>query len=317
MPTIADLTIDLHANVASLRSDLGKATRETQKFTKSVESSFRGLRNIAGALGLTIGVQQLVSFAKGALDAAANIGELAKQLGLSASALQELQFAAGQSGVSGGELEAAFVKLTRSIGDAATGSKTATEAFNRMGVAFTDSTGKAKSNEEVFLDIAEAYQNAADKTAFAAQMSDVLGKSASRLIPILEQGRDGLEKNAQMARELGLVMSDELVAAADEAGDAMQLFGDRIRNYFAIGFFEASKFLGIIQRTRRESLNMELADLGEKRMAIANSMANPDAIVSRYGGKASMKGLLEQLLEVDEAIRRVNADLKADRKSVV
>jgi hypothetical protein len=264
MPTIADLTIDLHANVASLRNDLGKATQETQKFAKNVQGAFRGLRNIAGTLGVAIGVQQIISFGSGALKAAAGIGEMAKQLGLSASAFQELQYAAKQSGVEDGQLESAFGKLSRSIGDAANGSKSAVEAFNRMGVAFVDNEGKARGNEAVFRDIAEAYQNAADKGKFVSDMATILGRSANKLIPLFEEGADGLDRFAKRANELGIVLRDDFVKQADEAVDSLSTLYELLQKASAKWVIQVAVNFGLIDASEQQKLD----ELVEERAAL-------------------------------------------------
>jgi hypothetical protein len=49
----------------------------------------------------------------------------------------------------------------------------------------------------------------------------VFGKSAAEILPLLNEGADGIEKFQKEAERLGLVMSDDMAASAAAAGDAI------------------------------------------------------------------------------------------------
>jgi phage-related protein len=59
-----------------------------------------------------------------------------------------------------------------------------------------------------------------ERTALAA---DLFGRSATELLPILNQGATSIEEMRKQAENYGLVMSDEAVKASDDFGDSVAL----------------------------------------------------------------------------------------------
>ena len=74
---------------------------------------------------------------------------MANKTNMSASSLQEWKYAAEQSGFSLDTIEGSAVKLTKTLGNYASGSKTTIEAFKQLGVSATDSTGKLRTTNDV------------------------------------------------------------------------------------------------------------------------------------------------------------------------
>ena len=126
---IADVEIQLRAQVATLERDLGQAKRKLDSFTNDtrrgflnlgsgIERAFASVRAapiIAGvtALGAALGIAT-----KRAIDFASEIVDTAGNLGITTDALQELRFAASQTGVGVETLDNAL-KFTPSGGSVA------------------------------------------------------------------------------------------------------------------------------------------------------------------------------------------------------
>jgi hypothetical protein len=191
-----------------------------------MRASFDGLRGGLdlvtkgfGLLGIGIGIERIVSAGRAALDAAAGLGELAQQLGVTTDTLQTLQFAGTQAGVSTEQLETGIAKLTKTIGDAATGNKAAIDAFNALGVGVLDTQGKIRSTDAVLGDVAEALSKIPDPAKRAATEVDLFGRSGQRLDTILTGGRDGLRAYQREAQNTGQILSRDLIQQADTASD--------------------------------------------------------------------------------------------------
>ena len=224
MAVIDQLIVQFSADFKELSRELNKAQGETSRAMRGMENALKPIGTAFRALGVVAaaaGVSLSVGFAKQSLDAAGGIGELAEQLGTTNEMLQVYQFAATQAGVKSGELEAGFSKLTRTLGEAATGEQEAVEAFRAIGVSVLDAQGKIRSTDAVIADIADRIKSIDDPAKRAALVVDLLGRSGQRLLPILSQGSAGIEDWRKQAKNAGAVLSDDLSANADAAADKL------------------------------------------------------------------------------------------------
>lgn len=188
---------------------------------KSLDRALGGLKAAAGALGVTLSVGWLASFVKDSLDAVGGLGELADQLGVTTTTLQAFQYGASQVGLSSEEMQTGIAKLTRSIGEAAEGSETAIKAFNRIGVGVLDAAGKVRSTDAVMGDVADALKAIDDPARRAAIAVDLFGKTGQKMLPFLQDGKEGVNNLASEAESLGMIIDDPLVRAADDASDSI------------------------------------------------------------------------------------------------
>jgi hypothetical protein len=232
------LSLDDAARVKTGLREVGETgQREMQRIARSAELASRSLSLLGPVLaGLSIG--GIASFARRAVDAVGGLGELADAAGVSTDALQAFGYAATQVGLSNEELQRSLQALTRRISDAAIGEQAAQQAFTRLGIAFRDASGNARTTEAVLTDLAEriaGLKDPAERTAAAtAVFGDRLGQ---RMIPFLLQGREGLERLTAEALRFGAIADADLIAKADEASDKIaaleRAFSSLVRNLIA------------------------------------------------------------------------------------
>jgi len=147
------------------------------------------------------------------------IHKMSARTGVAKSTLSELAFAAEQSGAGVNDVEKSFKGLSSAIYDAAQGSKMPADAFEQIGVSFTD---LAKlSPEEQFMKVAEALSGVEDMSLRGAIAQKVFGRTGRLMLPMLEDGAAGINKLRQEARDLGRGMSGEDADAAAAYTDAM------------------------------------------------------------------------------------------------
>lgn len=222
MAVIDQLIVQFSADFKELSRELTKAQGETSRAMRGMENALKPIGTAfrtLGAVAAAAGISLSVDFAKRTLDAAGGIGELAEQLGVSTDNLQAYQFAAAQAGIQSTELEAGLARLTRTLGDAASGEATAVKAFRNLGVGVLDAQGKIRDTDTVIAEVADRLAAIDDPAKRAAAVVDLFGKSGQRLLPLLSQGAAGLEKFRTEAKNAGAVLSADLIAAADEASD--------------------------------------------------------------------------------------------------
>lgn len=214
---IGALRVDLGLNSAQFASGLKGASRTLNKF--GIQLTL-GLETIANGIGRALGaVPQAI---KGAIDHADELGKTAQKIGLSVEALSRLEYAAKLSDVSLEGLSTGVRKLSQNMAAIASGTKGgAATALASLGIAVTDASGRLRSGDQVFADVADRFsrmENGALKTSLAVQ---IFGKSGADLIPLLNSGRDGLANMANEADRLGLTISGKTAAAAEVFNDTL------------------------------------------------------------------------------------------------
>lgn len=188
----------------------------------SLAAMASGLNAALGAVGIGISLIGFMSQIKKVIDAMDDARKSAQSAGTSVEKFSALTYAAGQSGVE--NLQGSLAKLAGSLQDARDGTGAAAEAFQKLRIdpaQFTDSS-------DALLAIADRFAKMPDginKTALAA---DLFGqKLGPKLIPLLNQGSDGIRELMQEAAELGLVMDDKATAAAEKFNDRLDKIGKR------------------------------------------------------------------------------------------
>jgi hypothetical protein len=176
-----------------------------------------------------VGLVALTRFADKAADAADAIDKNSQMAGLSIEAYQELAFTFDQSGINADQFRQAMGSLNRRLGEAAAGNRAYADSYDRLGVSIRDANGHLRDSEEVMLDALEALgrlPSSAEQASLAAKLfGDDVGK---KLVPVINQGADGIEDLRQKARDLGLVLSGDavlsLVGYKDEMAALRQQF---------------------------------------------------------------------------------------------
>lgn len=165
---------------------------------------------------------------------AGDFSDLAAQTGLSVELMSELETALKDAGSSVEEFAASSIKMKKAIYEASTGGKAAAETMALLGLNAAELVNL--SADEQFLRIADALsrlQNPTQRTAIALEL---FGKSAYKMLPVLEAGRGGIEEFRKKARQMGFSLSGETADAADALGTQIEILQDQFgRVAVAIG----------------------------------------------------------------------------------
>jgi hypothetical protein len=79
----------------------------------------------------------------------------------------------------------------------------------------------ARSTEEIFMQVADRLNAIEDPVMRMRAAVDLFGRDAGRLLPMFEQGADGIRQAVDEARRLGIALSDADASSIEEANDAM------------------------------------------------------------------------------------------------
>jgi hypothetical protein len=154
-------------------------------------------------------------------NSAADLTDAADRLGINVQSLQELQFAFGQAGVRGEQVNAALGGLSLRMEQARAGTGPAASAFRALGLRLTDAAGQMLPVSEMLPDIAREMGRIVDPARRVQLATQLFGGAGRRLVGLLHDGAGGLEEMRGRLEDLGGGMSDEAVSAADDFGDSL------------------------------------------------------------------------------------------------
>ncbi len=216
MSVVSALEIEMFANMARLRQDMETAKGVVGGAVSSIEKTFKGL-------GVALGAAAFGAWIKSAVDAADEAFNLSQKIGVAASDIGGLRLAFEQAGLTSNELKKTFALLSTDIANNSA-------KFKALGIDLRNVDGSAKSNIQVFGELADRFAKMKDGTDKTALAVEIFGKKIGPdLIPILNQGSAGLADMRRAADELGLTINDETASAADKFNDSLDLLKSRLK----------------------------------------------------------------------------------------
>lgn len=215
---IGSLVVRIGGDATDLLSAFQRAGKATEDLNSKLQSAVTGFKALASALA----VREMAQFVKSIADTEDQLGKMAQKVGLSVEALSELKYSGTLADVSMEQLSVGLKQLAKHMQDAQTGTAEAVQVFRALKVEFESSPGTLRKTDAVLFDLADRFarmEDGAGKTALALKL---FGKSGLDMIPLLNQGAEGLRANADEARKLGIVISTETAKAAEEFNDNLR-----------------------------------------------------------------------------------------------
>lgn len=181
-----------------------------------------------------------------------NFDEMSAKTGISTEVLSTLKLATDKGGISIEVLAAGMKFLAAQMLETAGATDKSKTILGALGISATDASGKLRPMNEVLFEVADRFKGM-DAGALKTRLSVALfSKAGADMIPILDLGSEGLKKNEEAARRLGVEWSG---AAAKAASD----FADGLEDLKAAGS-GATKALGEALMPAAEKLIVRLTD---------------------------------------------------------
>jgi hypothetical protein len=174
-----------------------------------------GLRSNLAGIFTGLSLLGFVGQVKGAINAMDEAGKAAQKVGTSVEKFSALTFAASQSDVSIETLQKSLAKLALQLDAAKTGSGAAAEAFKRINI----DPRKFDDPADALVALAERFASMPDGVNKSALAMQIFGKAGADMIPLLNQGREGIVALTEEAKKLGVVFSEEAALAAEQLND--------------------------------------------------------------------------------------------------
>lgn len=220
MATVGNLFVNITANTSQFERGLMKTRAMLKSFDASAATvKLFGFTSAITAAGTALAGLYLRSQAE-AID---RNYKIASSLGVATEAFGGLSYAASLSGVDSEQFGAAMQRLARMTGDAANGSKTAIDAFARVGISLSDLKGMAP--DQVFMKTADAIKAMESPAEAASAGFGLLGRSGAAMMPFLQTGSESMRALSKEAQDLGAVVDNVGSARVEAMNDSI----DRMR----------------------------------------------------------------------------------------
>lgn len=229
-----------------------KTDRLANLFSKlagsDVSEKLSGLTLIAGGVAAGIGAvagaavaggTALFALAEKASEAGSEIYDASQKTGLGAETLSSLKYAADEAGSSLEAISGGVTKFSKLVAEAAEGSKEAKKKIEAFGL------DPQKAIDDLDGSLAKVFERIAkvENPIVATKMAtDAFGKSGADLIPVIKSFDGDMAGLIARAKELGVVLTDEDAAAADEFGDTLDDLKKQAggaATQFSLGFMPA------------------------------------------------------------------------------
>lgn len=187
----------------------------------------------------------LFGMANKATDTLDRVDKLSQKIGMSRQGFQEWDYILSQSGTDVEKLQMGFKTLVTQIDQADKGMGKGARNFEALGISVRKTNGELKTQEEVFNEVAVALQNMPNGAEKARIANELLGRSGSELMPLLQGEAGSIEELRENAHRLGIVLSDEAVDAGVLFQDTMD---DLKRSFGAIATNVGAAVIPIFQQ---------------------------------------------------------------------
>lgn len=196
-------------DTAKLQQNFKEVEAQVNKFAKAI---------VVAATGFGVWINQSAN----SID---RIDKLSQKLGLSRKAFQELDYAAGQTGLTVESLAASMRPLVNAV-------NSGSDSFKKLGINVKDASGNLKSQEELFFEVVNKLADMPASVERSTLGFELLGRNFQTMAPLLNQGSAGIDALRKRFQELGIEVSDKTVDDFVEFNDTLSDFGKTLKNSF-------------------------------------------------------------------------------------
>lgn len=299
-------TRQMEADMVRSTSRINQALATTSTGIGTFAKAFAG--GLLGTLaigGLTEAVGRINQLAEGV----AGVGDAARRAGLSAKEFQEWSYVADQNRIGVDALTDGIKELQlRADEFAVTGKGSAAEAFERLGYSAADVASKMKDPSALLLEIMGRVEQL-DRAAQIRIFDELLGGTGGeRFVELLDQGSRKIADTKRAASDLGIVMSDELIAKADQLNRQFNTVANTVGVALKSAIISAASSLSDFLDGFREFENQRDTTLQDRQTAIMGQRADLYAEMNaiRAGGRPDSWG--GQVQAIEDTIAELTAE---------
>lgn len=219
---------------SALHAAAGTVSAAIFAFAKSSANAADNMEKQAEAAGVAVEAYSGLAFAAEAGNVSAdtlstsmarlnrNIVKAATESGKAVKGLgTSIQQGLGSANNTFGDLGITVVHLRDDVAKAAQGTKATQNAFAQFGIAVRNANGQVRPVTDILGDIADLFQKMPDGAQKSAAAVAFFGQSGTRLIPILNGGRQALAQYSAQALASGKIVTKEAAAMGAAMNDSL------------------------------------------------------------------------------------------------
>lgn len=209
----------------------GAAAGVAGAFAGMGDGAMESLGRVTGALGkmsLLLGGASggMVALASATAEQAQAAERSAEALGVNATDLQKLQYAASTVNMEAENMTDILSDLTEKMVEAGDSDDLAA-MFKALGVSVKNADGTMKNSAQVIMEISDAFSRMQDGPVKTKLAIELMGDAGRRLIPVLNKGSAGLRDLGREAEQAGLVFDGAARSDAKRFQEALRGVGDQ------------------------------------------------------------------------------------------
>lgn len=314
--TAQDLLFRIGANGAGFRKAMAEASGNARRAGVDVKNSFSGAERMFGmatnkvmGFAAALGVGFSLDRIRDTVGEVAKIGDSADRVGLTVEQFQQMGYAASQTGVDVGTMTDGLRQFVKLAGEAAGGANNDfTRVLEANGVALRDSNGQMRGQMALLSDYADLIRNAKNEQDAIRLAVIAFGEQAGAMVNTLRGGSEGLDRMAKAASDLGLVLTDDTVRAAQELdgkfNEIISKMGAAWKGFVVAIFNDISEF-----RDRLQGIDSRIQGPAREALLLAQRRKKiEEEIASLQESKA--RGVWRPFGDYDEAITRRKTELQ-------
>lgn len=258
MTTRDELIVKFTADIADFNRRLSevqtKVTTLNTNVSKQADSIGGSFKKIGGYLGAYFSAQALMGFTSSVINLAERFIDLSAATGISAEALQRLNYAAIDSGVSLETIVSAVQKLQLNLGS---GNKKTLDVLEALGL--DAETLKQQSPEKQLLIIIQQLKQVQDVGLRSAASNALFGRTYREMAKLVAQDTEEIKK----AMEEGPVVPQQALDNVDEFKDNWEKFKTEIQLGVIPAMSDLLSVVADLYKYQREKFNIGMLFSGE------------------------------------------------------
>jgi len=186
---------------------------------QKIEDGKKRLREFGEAVLTAFAFDKVKDFTDELVEQADALDHAAVATGLSTDELQAWQLGADEADVEAEAFSMSLRKLSLALSGGGEEAGAGAKLFAELGIKTKDATGHVRSLGDVLPEISEHFKNLPDGAQKAALATKLFGRQGTQLIPMLNQGADGIVRLRAKLVELGGGFSPEFIKNAGEVDE--------------------------------------------------------------------------------------------------
>lgn len=271
-------------------ADIGNArlravSEQFKQWGSQIESVGQKMQGLSMAAGIVAGAIGGLTVKTGQW--ADDINTMSKKYSIGTGELQKYSAAAQLVDTDVNAIAKSHIKLEKTMYSAQQGSSSAEEAFSKLGVSYKNADGSLRESDAVWQDTIKALGTMSNETERDALAMQLMGKSASELNPLIEDGGETYKRVAETLQKYGLDFIDQ------ETLDGANQFNDTLDTMKAVGLVTLQNLGAQLAEYLAPALEQVVGWVGK----LANWLSNLDpSVLALIAGVASLLAVAAPVL---------------------